>query len=443
MRVGVIGTGYVGSVTGACLAEKGNDVICMDNNPEKVELMRNGGLPIYEPGLDEVFKSEISEGRLHFTTSLDEAMEGTDVLFLALPTPQGENDEADLSYILGAAKDIGKRLTSRMVIVDKSTVPIGTSRWVTEVIEAETRTEFEVVSNPEFLREGRAVDDFRYPHQIVVGTKAEWAEEIMRELYEPFVRRTGTLDFMDPYSAETVKYGINAFLAVKISFANELAQLCKATGADYNRVRMAVGRDTRIGDEFMFAGPGWGGSCFPKDTRAVVKIAEKLGIDLGTVKAAIESNERQKRVVPEEVIKFFDGDLSGRRLALWGLAFKDKTDDIRESPALSIADQLTERGAEVVAFDPQAMNNVRKARASNSLLTYAETDYEALEGVDALVIATNWDEFSTPDFRRMHQAMRQPVIFDGRNMYKPAAMKQRGFYYNALVGETVDGRIAA
>lgn len=437
MKVGIVGTGYVGSVTGACLAEKGNEVVCMDANPDKVALLQSGEVPIYEPGLDKIFETETAAGRLSFTGSLDEAMADTDVLFLCLPTPQGEDDRADLSYVLSAAKDIGQRLLegSKLVVVDKSTVPVGTAKKVQQVIaeNAKPGVEFAVVSNPEFLREGAAVGDFRRPDQIVVGVDEEWARDVMRELYEPFVRRDPEcLRLMDPESAELVKYGINAFLATKISFANELARLARACGANYDVVREAVGADGRIGNKFLFTGPGWGGSCFPKDTRAAVKIGEEHNVDLSVIRAAIAANEGQKAAMVNTVLDFFDGRITEKTIALWGLAFKKDTDDVRESPALHIADALTAQGAKVVAFDPKAMDNVRKLRDDNSRLTYASSEYDAVNGADCLVIATEWDEFSNPDLARLKDVMKEPVIFDFRNMLSPRAVARRGFFYSSL-----------
>ena len=441
MKIAVIGTGYVGSVTGACLAEKGNRVICMDNNPTKVASLNKGLLTIYEPGLPEIVKNEMASGRLSFTTSLEEAMDGIDVIFLCLPTPQGEDDRADLSYVLGAAEDIGKHLKQRAIIVDKSTVPVGTAEKVRSVIAAQTDVEFAVVSNPEFLREGSAVGDFRRPEQIVVGVIEEWAANVMRELYDPFVRRNSdVLMIMDPASAELTKYGINSFLATKISFANELARLAKASGADYDQVRAAVGKDSRIGNKFLFTGPGWGGSCFPKDTRAAIKIGEQFGVDMSVIKASVTANELQKQSIAEEILNYFDGDVKGKKLALWGLAFKKDTDDVRESPALAVADRLVEAGAIVVAFDPQATNNVKKLRAEQENLQYAGNEYDALKGAEALIIATEWDEFSNPDLNKIRELLSQPIVFDARNMLKPNLLKKAGFYYNSLGRSTVDGR---
>lgn len=444
MKIGIIGTGYVGSVTGACLAEKGNEVICIDNNPEKVALLQSGQVPIYEPGLDEIFKAEILAGRLNFSGNLEDAM-NSDVLFLCLPTPQGEDDRADLSYVLGAAQEIGKRMkeTSRMIIVNKSTVPVGTAHKVREVISAETKAKFAVVSNPEFLREGAAVGDFRRPDQIVIGADEEWAKDVMRELYEPFVRRnTENLSVMDTASAELVKYGINAFLATKISFANELARLARACGADYNEVRASVGADSRIGDKFLFTGPGWGGSCFPKDTRAVVKIGEQYGVELTVIKSAVEANEAQKHAMVTQVLSFFNNEIADKKIALWGLAFKKDTDDVRESPALHIADVLTANNAKVIAFDPQAIKNVQNSRSHNPNLTYAKNEYEALDGADCLIIATEWDEFSNPDLKKLKKLLARPVVFDFRNMLNPRTVHKSGFYYSSLGRADIDGRVA-
>lgn len=447
MKVGVVGSGYVGSVTAAGFAETGNDVTAIDKKPEIVDRMSAGRVDehIYEPGLQDLVRHNIAEGRLRFTTDYAEAIvkRSAEVVFLAVPTPQGEDDEADLSYVLAAAKEVASIAVKPLVLVDKSTVPVGTAVWVREVVSETTDVPIAVVSNPEFLREGSALDDFNKPDQIVVGAEEEWAAELMRQLYEPFVRTDEKrFDLMDPASAEVVKYGINAFLATKISFANQLAQFCRETGADYGRVRAAIGRDRRIGELSLFAGPGWGGSCFPKDTRAVVKTGERFGVDLSIVRQAIEANERAKRLVPQRVIEFFNGNVEGKVIGLWGLAFKDKTDDVRESPALVIIDELTQAGATVVAYDPKANRSVQRdpRYSNNPRLRLVEHGYDAIRDADALAIATNWKEFSTPDFEMMKELLKSPVVFDGRDLYHPQAMKTRGFYYSSMGHRVVDGR---
>jgi UDPglucose 6-dehydrogenase len=437
MKVGVVGTGYVGLVTGTCFAEMGNDVVCVDIDADKVARMKQGKIPIYEPGLEDVFLRNSHEGRLSFTTKLSDALD-SDVLFLALPTPPGEDGSADLKYILGVAEDIGKQLKQYLVVVDKSTVPVGTAKTVTETIAQHTKLDFDVVSNPEFLREGRAVDDFLQPDRVVIGSSSDKAIAVMKNLYEPFVKQSPEkLIITDEASAEMIKYAANAMLATRISFINELSQLCEAVGADIEMVRQGIGSDTRIGPAFLYPGPGYGGSCFPKDTLALAHTAKQHGSTVAIVQATIDANERQKQVLPRKVAAYYKGDLSGKTFALWGLAFKDDTDDIRESPALTVIGALTERGAKVVAYDPQATANVAKVYADNKLLSFADNEYQALEGADALIVATEWKEFYTPDFAKIKQLLKKPVIFDGRNLYTPAHMKQAGFHYESIGRKTV------
>lgn len=433
MRIAIVGTGYVGLVTGTCFAETGNDVTCVDIDEAKVERLRAGKVPIYEPGLEELFKRNISEGRLHFTTSLKEAVQNTEVIFLALPTPPGKDGEADLSFILGVGEDLGKVLTDYTVIVDKSTVPVGTAKKVTEKIALNAKIEFDVVSNPEFLREGSAIDDFMNPDRVVIGTSSDRARDVMRELYMPLVRRNPqNLIFTDEASAEMIKYAANAMLSVRISFMNELSQLCEKVGADIEMVRRGIGTDARIGSAFLYPGPGYGGSCFPKDTRAIYSTGKENGVELGIIKATIEANERQKEVLPNKVLGYFNGNVKGKTFALWGLAFKDNTDDIRESSALVVIDRLTAVGAKIVAFDPQAIENVKRARPDIKLLAYGEDEYEILNEADALIIVTNWKEFFNPDFSKMKKLLKAPVIFDGRNLYTPEQMEEEGFYYESI-----------
>jgi len=432
LKVGVVGTGYVGLVTGTCMAEMGNEVICVDVDAAKVSAMKKGKVPIYEPGLEEIFHRNIKEDRLHFTTELKDAMT-CEVLFLALPTPPGEDGEADLRYVLGVAEDIGKKLKDYMVVVDKSTVPVGTAAKVTATIAKQTKKPFDVVSNPEFLREGRAVEDFLKPDRVVIGSSSSKATAAMTALYAPFVREApDKLIITDEASAEMIKYAANAMLASRISFINELSQLCEVVGADIDMVRLGIGSDYRIGPAFLNPGPGYGGSCFPKDTLALAHTAEGLGVRLDIVQATIDANERQKRVLPSKVLKYFKDNIKGKTFALWGLAFKDDTDDIRESPALVVVDVLTQHGAHVVAFDPQAMGNVRRAYKDNKLLTFVDNEYDALKQADALIVATEWNEFKNPDFARIKKSLKKPVIFDGRNLYDLETMKQAGFHYESI-----------
>lgn len=442
MKIGVVGTGYVGLVTGTCLAEAGNDVTCVDVDAEKVARMQSGEVPIYEPGLDKLLSRNMKEGRLHFTTELSEAVSGAAAVFLCLPTPQSERDgSADLSYVLKAAIDIGGLLTDYTVIVNKSTVPIGTARKVRSIIAAVTNVDVDVASNPETLREGQAVKDFLNPQQVIIGTDSPKARKVLRDLYRPFVvRDPSCLRFMDCESAEMAKYAINAALALKISYANQVAELCRASGADYEHVRGVLGSDNRIGDQFLFTGPGWGGSCFPKDSRAIVSMGEEFGVYLSTVQAAITGNERQKLLVPSYVRDFFGGDVTGKKLALWGLAFKDNTDDVRESPAITIARTLAGEGARITAFDPQATENARKLLGDEPNVSYTDDQYDALRGADALIIATNWKEFCNPDPSKMMRLLGSPLVFDGRNVLDPVVMEEAGFYYSRLGRRPVDGR---
>jgi UDPglucose 6-dehydrogenase len=429
MKISVIGTGYVGLVTGTCFAETGNHVICVDIDAAKVEKLRGGQITIFEPGLEVLFKRNLKEGRLQFTTSLVEAVEGSDVIFLALPTPPGEDGSADLSYVLGVAGEIGKLLKDYRVIIDKSTVPVGTADLVHAQIARNYSGEFDVVSNPEFLREGVAVDDFMKPDRVVIGCSSERARQMMRELYAPFVRQGNPILFMDERSAELTKYAANSFLATKISFMNEIAQLCERMGADVDMVRMGVGSDERIGKRFLFPGIGYGGSCFPKDVKALVHSADKVGYDFKILKAVEDVNAIQKKTLMPRIRKAFPS-LNGVKFALWGLAFKPNTDDIREAPALELIDELTAAGAHIVSFDPEAMPNVQ--RLIGDKVVYASGQYEALEGVDALIIATEWPEFRTPDFEKIRSLMKGRTIFDGRNVFDLEAVKKEGFTYYSI-----------
>jgi UDPglucose 6-dehydrogenase len=431
MKIAVVGTGYVGLVTGTCLAETGNQVICVDINQEKVKMMQDGKLPIYEPGLEQLFHRNIAQGSLHFTTDLAKAIAEAKIVFLALPTPPGGDGSADLSYVLGAAKDIAKLITDYKVIVTKSTVPVGTADKVTAVLKANTDVEFAVVSNPEFLREGVAVEDFMKPDRVVVGTRDERARKLMGELYAPYVRQGNPVIFMDERSSELTKYAANSFLATKITFMNEIANMCELVGADVDMVRRGIGSDARIGNRFLFPGVGYGGSCFPKDVQALAKSAEESNYDFKILNSVMEINETQKKRLVEKMRVYYgDGGLKGKKFALWGLAFKPETDDIREAPALYIIDELLKDGATVVAYDPEAMPNVQKLVGDK--ISFAKDRYSALEDADALLIVTEWSVFRTPDFDYIKEHLKAPVIFDGRNLYDLERMQECGFYYSSI-----------
>ena len=436
MKIAVIGTGYVGLVTGTCLAETGNTVICVDINEAKVLKMQNGEIPIYEPGLDVLFLRNIEQKRLTFTTDLAVAVASAQIIFMALPTPPGGDGAADLSYILGAAKDIAKLVTEYKVIVNKSTVPVGTADKVQAVFAEHTSIRIDVVSNPEFLREGVAVEDFMKPDRVVIGTRSERAQKLMAELYGPYVRQGNPILFMDERSSELTKYAANSFLATKITFMNEVANLCELVGADVDAVRKGIGSDGRIGKRFLFPGIGYGGSCFPKDVQALAKSAEENQYDFQILKAVMEINEKQKTVLVDKLLRYYKADLKGKHFALWGLAFKPETDDIREAPALYIIDELIKHGAAVTVFDPEGMENVRGQIGDK--VKYAPNQYEALEGADALLIATEWSVFRNPDFERMEEKLANKVIFDGRNLYDLQKMIDLGYYYNSIGRKLVD-----
>lgn len=435
MRIAVVGTGYVGLVTGTCLAETGNHVICVDIDENKVNKMRNGEVPIYEPHLDVLFERNIKQGRLSFTTDLNEAVEPAQVVFLALPTPPGEDGSADLSYVLGVADDLGKIMKDYKVLVDKSTVPVGTAEKVTAAVAKHATVDFDVVSNPEFLREGFAVDDFLKPDRVVVGTSSDRAQKIMEELYKPYVRQGNPIIFMDEKSAELTKYAANAFLATKITFMNEVANLCELLDADVDKVRIGIGTDTRIGKRFLFPGIGYGGSCFPKDVQALAKSAAEVNYDFSLLTSVMRVNEEQKTIIVPKIKDFYGGDLKGKHFALWGLAFKPDTDDIREAPALYVINKLLEAGATVTAFDPEAMENVKKLLGDK--ISFADDQYTALENADALIIATEWSVFRSPDFSKVSSELKEKVVFDGRNLYDLAQMKELGFYYNSIGRKTI------
>lgn len=430
MKIAVIGTGYVGLVTGTCLAETGNDVICVDINEAKVRKMQGGEVPIYEPGLDLLFHRNIEQGRLTFTTVLADAIKDAQIIFMALPTPPGGDGAADLSYILGAAKDVAKLITEYKIIVNKSTVPVGTADKVKAVFVEHTDIEVDVVSNPEFLREGVAVDDFMKPDRVVLGTKSERAKKLMTELYGPYVRQGNPILFMDERSSELTKYAANSFLATKITFMNEIANLCELVGADVDAVRKGIGSDDRIGKRFLFPGVGYGGSCFPKDVQALVKSSDDYAYDFQILKSVMEVNERQKTILVDKVLRYYKNDIKGKHFALWGLAFKPETDDIREAPALYIIDDLLKNGATVTVFDPEAMENVRNLIGDK--VSYAKNPYEALENAEALLIATEWSVFRNPDFEKIENTLKNKVVFDGRNLYDLQKMIDLGYYYNSI-----------
>ena len=430
MKIAVVGTGYVGLVTGTCLAETGNSVICVDINEEKVKMMQAFKLPIYEPGLDLLFHRNIEQGRLKFTTDLAEAIADADVIFLALPTPPDGDGAADLSFVLGASRDIAKLIKDYKVIVTKSTVPVGTADRVKNVFAENTSVGVDVVSNPEFLREGVAVDDFMKPDRVVVGTDSPRAQKLMGELYGPYVRQGNPIIFMDARSSELTKYAANSFLATKITFMNEIANLCELVGADVDAVRRGIGSDERIGKRFLFPGVGYGGSCFPKDVQALAKSAKENKYDFKILESVMQVNETQKTVMVEKMRNYYSGSLKGKKIAIWGLAFKPETDDIREAPSLYIIDELLKDGAEVSVFDPEAMHHVEKLKGN--AVTFGDNQYNILQDADALMIVTEWSVFRTPDFERMSSLMKSKVIFDGRNLYDLQKMIDCGYYYNSI-----------
>jgi UDPglucose 6-dehydrogenase len=426
VRLAVIGTGYVGLVTGTCFAESGHHVTCVDVDARKVETLRAGGIPIYEPGLEELVRRNAREKRLVFTTSAAEAMVDTDVVFIAVGTPPGENGEADLRYVLNAAEELGRHITRYTVVVNKSTVPVGSAEKVAEVVRKVARAEFDVVSNPEFLKEGAAIDDFMRPDRVIVGISSERARAVMAELYAPFMRTESRVIFMDTRSAELTKYAANAMLATRISFMNEMATLCERLGADVDQVRRGIGSDQRIGQPFLFPGVGFGGSCFPKDVRAVMTMARHVGLDFDLLRSVERVNERQKRWLVERALKHY-GSLTGKTFGVWGLAFKPKTDDMREAPALTVIDGLIGAGAKVKAHDPVAREVA--ARIFEGRAELVEEPYQAAEGADGLFLVTEWNEFRQLDLDRLKRTMRQPVLFDGRNVWNAAKAREAGFTY--------------
>jgi UDPglucose 6-dehydrogenase len=429
LKIGVVGTGYVGLVAGACFAESGNDVICIDNNAAKVRLLQRGKIPIYEPGLEELVRRNRHEGRLTFSTALPRAVRESTIIFIAVGTPQDEDGSADLTHVLGVARDVARAMDGYKVLVDKSTVPVGTSAKVREIVRRETTHPFSVVSNPEFLKQGAAIEDFMKPDRVVIGAEDPRATELMLELYAPFTRTGAPIMVMDCASAELTKYAANAMLATRISFMNEVANLCEAVGADVDHVRKAIGSDKRIGTSFLFPGVGYGGSCFPKDVQAMIRFAADEGYDFKILQAVETVNAQQKTRLFTKMKEHF-GQLKGKTIAVWGLAFKPKTDDMREAPSIPLIEALVGAGAIVQAYDPEATKVAR--RHFGNRITYAANNYDALKGADALAIVTEWNEFRRPDFARARSLMRTPVIFDGRNLFTPDQMKQNGFRYYSI-----------
>ncbi|MBP6731847.1 MAG: UDP-glucose/GDP-mannose dehydrogenase family protein [Chitinophagales bacterium] len=435
MKIAVVGTGYVGLVTGTCFAETGNDVICIDVNEAKVKSLREGVIPIYEPDLDVLFERNTKQGRLKFTTSLVDGIEGAKIIFLALPTPPGEDGSADLKYILGVADDLGKLINKYVVVVNKSTVPVGTADKVREAIAKNAKVDYDVVSNPEFLREGVAVEDFMKPERVVVGTRSERAKKLMDELYEPFVRQGNPVLFMDERSAEVTKYAANAFLATKISFMNEIGNLCELVGADVDNVRKGIGTDSRIGKRFLFAGVGYGGSCFPKDVKALYHTSKENNYDFRILRSVMDVNDFQREKFFDKILQRYGNNLQGKTVAVWGLAFKPNTDDIREAPAIYIIEQLLKHGAKVKAYDPEAINNVKQIFGDK--VYFAADQYDALKDADFLTIVTEWNIFRSPDFDKINALLKDKVVFDGRNLYSIEHMKELGYYYYSIGRETI------
>ena len=431
MNIAIVGTGYVGLVSGTCFAETGNNVVCIDIDENKVLRMQNGEVPIYEPGLEVLFERNTKQGRLSFTTDLTEGIKNAEIIFLALPTPPGADGSADLKYVLKVAEDLSHIITDYKVIVDKSTVPVGTADKVYERLAANLdESFFDVVSNPEFLREGVAVDDFMRPERVVIGTSSSKAKKVMERLYNPFVRQGNPVIFMDEKSAEMTKYAANSFLATKITFMNEVANLCEEVGANVDMVRKGIGSDSRIGKRFLFPGVGYGGSCFPKDVKALAKTAQENNCDFRILQSVMDVNEDQKSILSRRIKNYFGESIANKTIGIWGLAFKPNTDDIREAPALTIIDELLKAGAQIKAFDPEAMENVKALMGDKIIL--CDNQYDAIEGTDALAVVTEWNVFRTPDYDRIMSSLREPVVFDGRNVFDPVDMKERGFVYSSI-----------
>lgn len=435
MKICIIGTGYVGLVAGTCLAEMGNDLICVDNNPEKLENLRQGVIPIYEPGLEELIKINVLEKRLEFTSDLDYAVKNSLICFIAVGTPEKEDGSCDLTAVLKVAEAIAKSMDDYKVIVNKSTVPVGTADKVKEVVSVYTNFDFDVVSNPEFLKQGAAVDDFLKPDRVIIGSESQKATEIMREVYSPFLRTGNPIIIMDVKSAEMSKYASNSFLATKISFINELANICEQVGADIEQVRIGMSTDRRIGSQFLFPGLGYGGSCFPKDVKALVKVAQDNNVESRILESVDFVNQNQRLLFIDKIFEYFNGDVRNKKFALWGLAFKPRTNDMREAPAITIVKKLLEKGAEISAYDPKAVEEARKIFGDS--IDYAKSNYESLNNADALILATEWNEFRRPDFDRIKSMLKTPVIFDGRNQYDPIRMSDRGFTY-FCIGKAVN-----
>lgn len=437
MNIAVVGTGYVGLVSGTCFAEMGNQVICVDIDEKKIAKLQSGRVTIYEPGLDVLFERNIKQDRLYFTTNLQEAIEKSQIIFLALPTPPGEDGSADLSYVLGVARQIGPMLNEYKVIVNKSTVPVGTAEKVKNAIAQEAKFPFDVVSNPEFLREGMAVEDFLKPDRVVVGSSSEQAERLMMQLYEPFLRQGNPVYFMDERSAEITKYAANAYLATRITFMNEIANLCEILGADVDMVRLGMGSDSRIGKRFLFPGIGYGGSCFPKDVMALAQTARQNHYNFQILHSVVEVNQKQRISLIPKIKTYYHNQLKGKHFAVWGLAFKPNTDDVREAPAIYTIQQLLAEGATVAAFDPEAMETAQQVLGDQ--ITYAKDQYQVLKDADALIIATEWQVFRMPELLRMKELLKKPVIFDGRNLYKPDLLRKIGYYYQSIGRALVNG----
>lgn len=434
MEVCVVGTGYVGLVVGTCLAEMGNDVICIDNNEEKLKKIKNGIIPIYEPGLEDLIKKNVKNKRLYFSSDLDSAVKKSLVCFIAVGTPQNEDGSADLQYVCQVAESISKSINGYKIIVDKSTVPVGTAKKVGEIIKKNTTFEFDVVSNPEFLKQGAAVEDFLRPDRVVIGTESEKAKQIMLDLYAPFVRNQNPIIIMDTKSAEMVKYASNSFLAVKISYANEIANICEAVGADVNKVRLGMCSDSRIGTKFLYPGIGFGGSCFPKDIKALIKTAVENNCDCSLIKSADEINKKQREIFIQKILDKFGCNLSGRTFAVWGLAFKPNTNDMREAPSITIINALLSRGAKIKAYDPKAYDCAKQIFQDN--IEYCEYSYDALKDSDALLLLTEWNEFRNPNFQKIKALLKKPIIFDGRNQYKMEIMQDYQFEYYQIGNKT-------
>ena len=431
MNIAIVGTGYVGLVSGTCFAETGNNVVCIDIDENKVLRMQNGEVPIYEPGLEVLFERNTNQGRLSFTTDLAEGIKNAEIIFLALPTPPGADGSADLKYVLKVAEHLSHIITDYKVIVDKSTVPVGTADKVYGRLAANLdESFFDVVSNPEFLREGVAVDDFMRPERVVIGTSSSKAKKVMERLYNPFVRQGNPVIFMDEKSAEMTKYAANSFLATKITFMNEVANLCEEVGANVDMVRKGIGSDSRIGKRFLFPGVGYGGSCFPKDVKALAKTAQENNCDFRILQSVMDVNEDQKSILSRRIKNYFGESIVNKTIGIWGLAFKPNTDDIREAPALTIIDELLKAGAQIKAFDPEAMENVKALMGDKIIL--CDNQYDAIEGTDALAVVTEWNVFRTPDYDRIMSSLREPVVFDGRNVFDPVDMKERGFVYSSI-----------